>query len=333
MKKRLSFFLIIHFLALSSIAQDAKQLHETARTFMMQGDFSNAVLVLNRATAMEPKNIEVRKDLALNYYFLKDFGRAGEIIKPVLDLDDADDQSFQIAGDIFIALNDTKEAEKIYKKGIKKFPNSGPLYNEYGEMLLGQKDYNAIKQWEKGIEVNPGYSKNYYNACKYYYFTTDKVWSIIYGEIFINIEPLGNNSPEVKNILLEGYKKLFADADLEKSNKDKNEFVVAFIKTMNKQTAIAASGINAESLTMIRTRFILDWFSTYENSFAFRLFEYQRQLLQEGLFDAYNQWMFGAAQNLIAYQSWINTHPAEYAEFSRFQKGRIFKLPEGQYYH
>ena len=85
-------------------------------------------------------------------------------------------------GDVYKrqALNDTKEAEKIYKKGIKKFPNSGPLYNEYGELLLGQKDYNAIKQWEKGIEVNPGYSKNYYNACKYYYFTTDKVLSLIH---------------------------------------------------------------------------------------------------------------------------------------------------------
>ena len=333
MKKRLSFFVIINCMVLSCFSQDAKQLHETARTFMMQGDFANAVLVLNRATAMEPKNIELSKDLALNYYFLKDFGKARDIIKPVMDVDDADDQSFQIAGDINIALDDTKEAEKIYKKGLKKFPNSGALYNEYGEMLLGQKDYNAIKQWEKGIEADPGYSKNYYNASKYYYFTTDKVWSVIYGEIFLNIEPVGSNSPEVKNILLEGYKKLFADADLEKSNKEKNEFAGAFIKTMNKQSAIAASGINAESLTMIRTRFILDWYSTNENSFGFRLFEYQRQLLQEGLFDAYNQWIFGAAQNLASYQSWINTHPAEYAEFSRFQKGRIFKLPAGQYYH
>ena len=145
MKKRLSFFLII--LVFTCVAQDAKQLHETARTFMLQGDFANAVLVLNRATAMEPKNIELSKDLALNYYFLKDFDKAAVIIKPVLDMDDADDQSFQIAGDIYIALNDTKEAEKIYKKGIKKFPSSGPLYNEYGELLLGQKDYNAIKQW------------------------------------------------------------------------------------------------------------------------------------------------------------------------------------------
>jgi hypothetical protein len=43
----------------------------------------------------------------------------------------------------------------------------------------------------------------------------------VYGEIFINIEPNGSNSPEIKIILLEGYKKLFAEADLEKNNKEK----------------------------------------------------------------------------------------------------------------
>ena len=133
--------------------------------------------------------------------------------------------------------------------------------------------------------------------------------------------------------MLEGYKKLFADADLEKNNTDKNGFVQAFVQTMNKQSALAATGINAESLTMIRTRFILDWFTGFENKFPFKLFELQRQLLQEGMFEAYNQWIFTAAYNLPGYQNWIILNAAEYNELSRFQKGRIFKIPTGQYYH
>jgi len=181
--------------------------------------------------------------------------------------------------------------------------------------------------------MDPGFSKNYYNACTFYYFSTDKVWSIIYGEIFLNIEPLSANSQEVKNVLLEGYKKLFADADLEKGNTEKNNFTIAFLKTMNKQSAAAAGGINAESLTMIRTRFILDWYASYANKFPFKLFELQHQLLQEGMFDAYNQWIFAAAQNLPAYQNWTITHTEEYNDLTRFQKGRIFKIPGGQYYH
>lgn len=331
--KRFFIALLISSVTITAMAQDAAELHETARTFMRQGDYSNAILVLNRAIKLQPNNIEIAKDLGLNYYFAKDFTKALDIYKPILDRVEADDQCFQVAGDIYLALDDAKECERVYKKGLKKFPESGPLYNELGELLWAQKDYSAIKQWEKGIETDPGFSKNYYNACKYYYFTTDKVWSILYGEIFLNIEPSSSTSPEIKNILLEGYKKLFADADLEKNNTDKNSFVQAFVQTMNKQSALAATGINAESLTMIRTRFILDWFTGFENKFPFKLFELQRQLLQEGMFEAYNQWIFTAAYNLPAYQNWIILNATEYNELSRFQKGRIFKIPAGQYYH
>jgi hypothetical protein len=103
---------------------------------------------------------------------------------------------------------------------------------------------------------------------------------------------------------------------------------------LNKQSNIATMGINPESLTMIRTRFILDWYNgDNATNFPSKLFDLQKQLLQEGLFDAYNQWIFGTAQNLNAYQNWVNTNPAAYSEFSNFQKNRIFKIPTGQYYH
>ena len=231
-------FFAVSFLMVG--AQDVRQLHETARQFMLQGDYNNAILVLNRAIKLDSKSLDIAKDLGLNYYFARDYNKALEIYKPLIEREDADDQCFQVAGDIYLALENPKECEKVYKKGLKKISNSGPLYNAYGELLWAQQDYSAIKQWEKGIETDPSFSRNYYNACKYYYFTTDKVWSIIYGEIFLNIEPSGMASPEIKNILFEGYKKLFADADLTKGNDGKNEFVTAFLQTMNKQSMLAA---------------------------------------------------------------------------------------------
>ena len=331
--KRFIVFAIIFCTFFTAAAQDAAELHTTAREFMRQGDYANAILVLNRAINIDTKNIEIAKDLGLNYYFAKDYAKALEIYKPILERPDADDQCFQIAGDIYLAMENPKEGEKVYRRGLKKFSNSGALYNELGELLWAQKDYNAIKQWEKGIETDPGFSKNYYNACKYYYFTTDKIWSILYGEIFLNIEPSSTSSPEIKNILLESYKKLFAEADLEKSNPEKNAFIQAFLQTMNKQSGVAANGINTESLTMIRTRFVLDWFKDFGNKFPFKLFEQQRQYLQEGMFEAYNQWIFTAAQNLPAYQNWISLNTVAYNELNRFQKGRIFKIPVGQFYH
>lgn len=299
---------------------------------MRQGDYANSILVLNRAALMDPKDLEIAKDLGLNYYFAKDYNRALAVYKPLLEREEADDQCFQVAGDIYLALNQLKECDKVYKKGLKKFPDSGPLYNQSGELMWAQKDYTAIRLWEKGIEKDPGFSRNYYNACRFHYFTPDKVWSILYGEIFLNMEPNSSDAPEIKIILLEGYKKLFAEANLENNLTDKTPFVQAYIHIMNKQSSLAALGIDGESLTMIRTRFILDWFNEYGNQYPFRLFELQRQLLQDGIFDAYDQWIFTAAQNLPGFQNWTETHAFEYKELLRFQNGRRFKIPPGQYY-
>ena len=189
-----------------------------------------------------------------------------------------------------------KECEKVYKKGLKKFPKSGPLYSEYGELLWATKDYSAINQWEKGIQLDPAYSGNYYNAALYYFYTKDKVWSLIYGEIFVNMESLSERGVAMKQQLLQGYKeKLFAEADLMKGEeKNKSEFAKAFLQTMGKQSSLANKGITTETLTMIRTRFILDWYTANASKFPLRLFDYQQQLLKEGMFEAYNQWLFGA---------------------------------------
>lgn len=332
MKKLILIFIVVCSQTLA-FAQDAKELYNNARDFMHKGDFPNAILILNRALALQPNNLEIAKDLGLNYYYLKNYKQALEVLNPLLDRNDVDDQCFQIAGDAYWAMEDAKEAENVYRKGIKKLPNSGPLYNELGKVLWTKNDFNAIKQWEKGIENDPGFAGNYYNASKYYYFTTDKVWSLLYGEIFINIDPNSPYTPEIKNILVEGYKKLFADVNLEKGNKDKNSFVTAYLKTMNKQSSLVSSGINAESLTMIRTRFILEWDAGYAAKFPFKLFQLHKQYIQEGLFDAYNQWVFATAQNLPAYQAWTNAHTQEHAALTRFLQDRIFKVPAGQYYH
>lgn len=323
-------FFILFSLVSFAYAQDTNETHETAKKFMKNGDYSNAILVLNRALESNPGDIALSKDLALSYYYNLDYKNALGTIKPLLEIDEADDQCYQIAGNIYKSMNMPLEAEKIYKTGLRKFSFSGPLYNDLGEILWNKKDYEAIKEWEKGIERDPSYSRNYFNAAKYYYLSTDKIWSILYGEIFLNMEPYSNKTPEIKDLLLESYKKLFIDVNKERP-KEYNRFETAFLTTINRQSTLAGAGLTPETLAMIRTRFILDWFHEIKRP-NFKLFDYHRQLLQEGLFDAYNQWIFGSAQNLSTFQNWINTHPEEYAAFSTFQKSRVFKIPAGEYY-
>ena len=326
------FFASLFFSVQFSDAQSAKELQERARSFMQQNDFNNASLLLKRASIVEPNNIEITKDLALSFYFQKQYEKGLEVIKMILDKEESDDQCYQIAGNFYKQLEQAKECEKLLKKGIKKFPTSGALYNELGDLQWAQQNNEAIRQWEKGIENDPNYSKNYYNACKYYHLNADNVWSILYGEVFVNMEPLSTHSPEIKSVILESYKKIFIEELVKKENADQGKFSTAFLQTIHKQNLAVTTEFNAETLTMIRTRFVLDWSNEYASKYPSRLFDYQRQLIQDGIFEAYNQWLFGIVQNLTAYQSWVLEHSVEYNEFTHFQSGRIFKVPLGQYY-
>ncbi len=334
MKKLLLAFSML-FVSAAVFAQepDADQLQETARQFMRSGDWTNAVLVLNKALAKAPNSLSIQKDLALTYYYQRDFGKAKETIKPLIDREDADVQVFQVAGNIFKAIQESKDCEKMYKKALKKFPESGALYAEYGELLwLMSEQAASIVQWEAGIKADPAYAGNYYFASRYYFFTTDKVWALVYGEIFINMESYSSKTAEIKNLLLDGYKKFFSDDPKLKPSKTKNEFSDAFTAVMKQNSVVVNSGITTESLTMLRTRFILDWNKQYAAKFPFKLFDHQTQLLQEGMFEAYNHWIFEAAGDLAKYESWTKLNAEQYNDFTKFQKSKLFKVPAGQYY-
>ncbi len=331
--KKIFIFLIAVILFNKSNAQSIEEYHQTANAFMIKGDYTNALMVLTSALLTNPDNMLLNKDMAQYYYLQNDYQRALDKIFPLLTKDSADDQCFQIAGNVYKALSKVAECEALYKNGIAKFPTSGPLYNELGELLWAQQNNEAIRYWEKGIEKDPSYPQNYYNATKYYYRSGEKSWTILYGEIFVNMDPRNVKTPEIKTMILQSYKKLFGEFSENQLSKDSNAFVKKFLMNMYKQRDLSSLGITTSSLIMIRTRFLLDWNHAQTDSIVFQLFTYHQQLLQEGLFEAYNQWLFGAAENLVNFQNWVQNHPAAYDNFVKYHKNHLFKMPSGQYYH
>lgn len=327
-------FLFIVFLISFQFAGAQTTAAQRAKNFIRVGDYGNAVVVLTRALESDRDNMEMREDLALAYYLQQDYPKALTAIQPVIESRDNDDRSFQILGMIHEAMDHRKDAERAYRVGIRRFPDSGVLYNELGELLWSNGLFpEALSQWLKGIQRDRSYSGNYFNASKYYYLSQDKVWGLIYGEIFINLESYSRRTPEVKTMLFEGYKKLFSDADLMKDQDTRNDFAKAFLEIMKENAKTVENGITPDALSVLRTRFLLSWNEKYGTKFPFRLFDYQRQLAKTGMFDAYNQWIFGAASNLVTFQQWTVTHTEPYNRFIDFQKNRVFKLPEGQYYN
>jgi tetratricopeptide (TPR) repeat protein len=114
------------------------------------------------------------------------------------------------------ATANNKEAAKLYRAALRKFTNSGVIYNEYAELLAADNELDeAITQWEKGIEVAPAYSSNYYNATMYYARKNNWIRAALYGETFLNLESYSKRTEEIKTQLLVVYNNLLVPANLQ----------------------------------------------------------------------------------------------------------------------
>ena len=330
---RLIVLAVCSILAVNLFAQDAAALHETGRGFMRQGDFPAALQAFDKALAIKPDDIDILKDKAFVYYLQRDFAATIELSKKITAREDADAQSFQILGLAYKAIAETKESEKMYKKALARFPKSGALNCDYGEFISASDPAEAIKYWEKGIEADPNYSGNYYFATKYYAQKGNIIWGLLYAEIFVNIESLSKRSEEIKTILFGGYRKLFDDLSiLDYPKQNGTPFEKAVAQNLADLTAFARFGITPEMLTALRTRFILNWYSNSNSkSLIFPLFEYQRRLLRQGHFDAYNQWLIGTNADAQKYTQWVQQHGEEVKGFQQYQRSNLFKVPAGQY--
>ncbi|CAN5131373.1 hypothetical protein BH11BAC6_BH11BAC6_12500 [soil metagenome] len=314
--------------------QDAEALHQTGRSFMRQGDFAGALQAFDKALEIKPDDIDILKDKAFVYYLQRDFANTIALSKKIVARPDADAQSYQILGLAYKAIAQDKENETMYKEALSRFPSSGALNSDYGELLSANKKENeAIKYWEKGIAGDPNYSGNYYFATKYYAQKGNIVWGLLYGEIFINIESLSKRSDEIKTIVYGGYKNLFNDPSLLDDVKQTGTaFEKAFVTNLGNLTFLMRNNLTPESLTALRARFILNWFNGAGRQYPFRLFENQRTLLQEGYFDAYNQWLIGAVADTQQFQQWTLNHADDVKGLQQFQRNSLFKVPAGQYY-
>lgn len=315
--------------------QTAKEMHETAKTFMRQGDYDNAILVIKKAIEKDPSNLEMLKDLSFLHFLKRDYANAVEVGKPLIDRADADVQTFQILGLTYKAIAEYKECRKLYKKALLKFPNSGVIYNEYGELLAMDNDINgSIIQWEKGIEVDANYSSNYFNAVKFYAQSQnpDLFWITFHGENFVNLESYTARTTEVKKIILEAYKKLYATKDLVGTTKITGNFQKEVIATLNKSKSVSEDGVTGESLMVMKTRFVLDWFAANSNKYPCMLFEHYRHMLKEGIFEAYNQWLYNSVSEPAIFENWQKLNNKQADAFKKFQTARVYKIPPNQYY-
>lgn len=326
---------VISFCDIQAQEQTAKLLQETARTLVQKGDYENAVVILERAKQQEPDNIEILRDLCFAYFLKRDFAKAIEVGKELTGKPNADQQSFQMLGLAYKAIASYTDCGKLYRTALRKFPNSGVIYNEYGELFAMQNELEeSITQWEKGIELDPGYSSNYYNATTYYAKKSNWIRAALYGELFLNLESYSARTEEIKGKLFDAYKNLIDDKTVQQQTEIKTNSVFerTVLEILVKLNAANKQPAGIDRLISIRTGLIVEWFQGKQKMYPFRLFDHQQYLLNQGLFAAYHYWLFSPAIGDEAVQVWQKSHVKETEGYKAFQQSRVFKIPVGEYY-
>lgn len=334
--------------------KEAYAMATEAIKLMDEGDYKKSIKLLTKSQNLDAENYLYPYEIAYAYFLSEQPKKAIDKLNEVLKYEVTSDQCYTLLGNIHDIEGNSNKAIEVYEKGLEKHPNSGRLYFERGIVLEVLKKYDdALVSWEKGIQVQPNYPSNYYVASKYFSkYTTEKIWGVIYGELFMNIERGSKRTALMSSLLFNTY----SDAITVES---KNELGVSFSKSMQMSLpkegeemklpfsmpyevnmSLAATTVmladtknemtesTIKSLDEIRTRFISSWFNSGNNEkYPNVLFDWHKKIIDLGHFESYNYWVLMKG-NEEEFDKWYSENSEKYDKFSKWFSANPMQIDE-----
>jgi tetratricopeptide (TPR) repeat protein len=318
--KKIIIITLILFASQNIFAQDnktiAREKAKKAVELMDKVSIDEAIVLLEEAKKLDPESYIYDYEIGYAYTMKQEYQKALEIYKKVIKYKDANDQCYQMLGNLYDYNNDPVNAIRAYDKGLKKFPNSGILYLEKGTIYNIQEKYNdALNFYETGIKVDPTFPSNYYRAAQLLCRSEEEVWGMLYGEIFINLEPNSQRTEETSKLLFDTYKsqiKFISDTSLSVSFckqavinlsvndlKHLEQFKLPFGPMIYETTLMMSindeKNIDLNSLNRIRDNFIYNYYDRKHNiKYPNALFDYNKKIKESGHLEAYNYWLLSS---------------------------------------
>jgi tetratricopeptide (TPR) repeat protein len=249
-----------------------------------------------------------------------------------------------LLGNSYDSLGQSDKAISIYEEGLKKLPNSGVLYLERGVIPLFKKKYDeAIKYFEKGIEVQPGFASNYFWAAKLYCGSQESIWGMLYGEIFMNLERNSARTQEISKLLFDTYKsqiKFTAPGKISVSfsknstisDPSKLPFSMIYEPTIGIASA-SETGIDLNSLDRIRQKFLKFYVDKgFDKTYPNVLFTYQNEITQSGNMEAYDHWLLMKGDE-DAFNVWMAASQVKWDNFIKWFRANQLKLDDNNKFY
>lgn len=321
---------------------DKKKALDLARSAikkMDNGAIEESIALLKQAKKLDPTNYLYDYEIGYAYTISKNYKAAIKSLKAVLKYDGINDRCYTMLGNAYDMNGQPKKAIAVYIQGLEEFPNSGPLHYERGnvEEVLEQYD-EALATWEKGISVQPEYPSNYYRAANYFNkYTSEKIWGVIYGELFMNIERGSSKTEKMSKLLYDTYVKAIEFSSDSSASVSFTKSMQMTLPTAGKKmvlpfgmmyemnmlvgvtgTLLTEQKINIQTLTSIRKTFIKNWYDGKNNeNYPNILFDWHKQLIDKEYFEAYNYWLFMKG-NEEEFDTWYEANKEKCDEFLKW---------------
>lgn len=298
-----------------------------------------------------PDNYVIRYETLYALYLMGDYD---EIVKRGKNLAKHPDVSpvyFQLYGNACDMAGKPKEARKIYEKGLEKFPDSGILWLELGNLDFAAGEYiKALPYYNRGIDVMPGFASNYYRAAIVYLMSNQPVWGLVYAETAMMLSPNKERFEEMAAGIAACYKENISISQdsvsvrltpdrkmtLDKDTGDKvyldfpgiYEGCVVRGLHVIRDSNDGFSPDSIKSLSLLRKNIVEAYFDVCDNMYHNSMFllEYQKKILDSGFWDCYNYWLFSSV-NPDEFSRWESDNGELFDEFVRwYNDGNMYGL-------
>jgi len=323
---------IVIFISISGFSQtqvekdEAVNLTFKAIKLMDSGSYKESIKLLKKACKLDPNVYSYPYELGYAYYLKGDLKKSIKTFEKVVGMDSITDQCYQMLGNVYDINGNPEKAIETYNVGLQMFPNSGRLYLELGVMHISDPG-KAIEFHEKGIEVEPSYPSNYYWASKIYCNSSTKMWGLLYGEIFMNIERGSKRTEEISKLLLEVYDSAIdftsdtstsvsfcGDLILDVEDFDKIPFSIMY-EACSGFAIAGMKEVNLESVANMRKNFIDYYFNQgFELDYPNFVFDWHQYLSSLDYFESYNYWLLMQGKP-EEFNEWYEINKDEFDDF------------------
>lgn len=335
----------------------AEKMVKQATDLVNSGDVESAIPLLEKARTLAPKDPQVLYQLAYAEYLSGNYKDAITLLKGAVEKYEVSEDHYQLLGNSFDQLGRPDSAMTVYGKGITKFPASGKLYYESGLLKYNSEKYNeAIDWWEKGVDAAPMYSGNYYELARLFSHSDEKIWSLLYGEMFINLERETPRTTEISKLLYTTYTEILGkqktlNPEISLTHKGfesagageisweqlkqqnlgfEGTFAVTFCTAAK---PVATQTERLKSIYKAREGFLGYWFGErkYAEKYKNILLSRWEKLKEAGHLEAYTFWLLSEG-NFKEYNQYIQNHKTDFTKFQEFLKTDSFKVTTSDIY-